>query len=889
MTIQVVLRDQNWTPILMPPNVGFTVNTYEHSVRGGPFLAEVGAQGTGLALWELVEYLGLPITLHDDERGLKTVWWGYINELSITIDAMTFGISLSGVSNYVIVHYNTASPSQAGQNSVAADTVPYTDEGSIGAFGRRELRRTMSDTTMTAAEAVAASVLAERGRPLGAMEFAPRGGADSGRYEASVRCVGVYSSLAWRYYSQPNGLEAYTGGQADQGGQRLGLRREALYKLSFDSTIRAIIDIEGKLKNFKKDDRIVVSGAFLGNGTYTVDQIDSSPPITYTAGTISFLNVTRKSGARFGFTKDRLPQPKNLWISDRLGFMDVYKKGDRLIVSGAANAANNRTFTVKTPAKRAGTLAIQTNQIEFTAGSFSWIRSPTFPLLEYFEVGDVIQVTDAPNAALNGYYQIDDRGTGSGWNWLHVKQTPAVTVTAGSYQNPVTITVGNTLQVAEDAWGNGWNENIGANITIDLQPYVDAEGIAHPQIHHIRDTAGGLDRFRTDDVILVAGAADPQNNVYQRVKAKGPDGSFLVVEGYVINGTAGPPITLTAGMRMIVKEPIPDVYPSQIYNVRIELDRSWQVGQSFTVVSPETWSADKIEVLIRRIGNPTDAFRLLLYSGSASTPATLLDQVAVPANMIFDDFSWVVFDISNTQILNNTGTIYWIVLRRDGTPDPDNLYEVQIAYTQPDAYPRGAAFHSDYSAWYAMPAVNGRVPDLPFRVMGGWETTYQMQRMMADAERIGESYLQGFTGSAIVTPQYRDGETTALDELEKLMLIGANSNGRRRIEATVDINRDINFRVAPASPATTGERFRWTIDVGGRLYYDGLRVADADCPVGMWIKLKDIIPATANVERLADLSVQYVEGGVYDARARTLKIKTVGSVDAAEIGEVQRR
>lgn len=108
--------------------------------------------------------------------------------------------------------------------------------------------------------------------------------------------------------------------------------------------------------------------------------------------------------------------------------------------------------------------------------------------------------------------------------------------------------------------------------------------------------------------------------------------------------------------------------------------------------------------------------------------------------------------------------------------------------------------------------------------------------------------------SGISTSQYRKGDKTALAEILELMDIGGA--GGRRLLASVDNSRYLVINEEPASTV-----------VPYRLKADGRLTTDMDAPiydfggaVGKWCRLDGVVPDSADITKLINPSLQFIEG-----------------------------
>jgi hypothetical protein len=109
------------------------------------------------------------------------------------------------------------------------------------------------------------------------------------------------------------------------------------------------------------------------------------------------------------------------------------------------------------------------------------------------------------------------------------------------------------------------------------------------------------------------------------------------------------------------------------------------------------------------------------------------------------------------------------------------------------------------------------------------------------------------TASGVDMTSYQDGDATCMDLAEDLM----NSGGpnERRLLAKIDINRMCNIYEEPTATAT------YLMDKNGVVKtMSGSAVVPYLPPVGVYVRLVDLLPATADVGLIADPTLQFIEG-----------------------------
>jgi hypothetical protein len=158
------------------------------------------------------------------------------------------------------------------------------------------------------------------------------------------------------------------------------------------------------------------------------------------------------------------------------------------------------------------------------------------------------------------------------------------------------------------------------------------------------------------------------------------------------------------------------------------------------------------------------------------------------------------------------------------------------------------------------------------------ETTTQIAAMITAA---GPFFLSTsiMSNSGITSSEYRDGESLAIEAIEKL-LKGGTTNGRRLL-ATVTRERMVRVYEEPTAGAND-----YLLNSQGDLSDSWeLSIPRQRCTVGVWARLKDVIPATADVSKLADPSRIFIEAAEFNADKLTYSPEPRGVPGVWELGQ----
>lgn len=291
-------------------------------------------------------------------------------------------------------------------------------------------------------------------------------------------------------------------------------------------------------------------------------------------------------------------------------------------------------------------------------------------------------------------------------------------------------------------------------------------------------------------------------------------------------------------------------------------------AQGFKITSAAGWNAYAIWLRVRKVGAPADNFQVALWDDNAGLPNAEIEACAVLAGgSITESYVWYQFILDSEQALA-LATQYWIHVSRSAGVDADNFYMIDANRDQ--GYANGNLFIKPAGAWY------DKKMDALFRVVGEEATTAQITDIVSDA---GEFFLGTdiINASGVNSTMYRAGDQTALYEINELLKTGTTNS--RRLLAEVTKVRNLRVYEEPARYAADYSMLR----DGTILDENDNIIPPQDCPVGVWMSLKEYIPATVDASRLIQSSPIFVEEAEYDAVRDEYRIlKTRSGVSAAE-------
>lgn len=194
------------------------------------------------------------------------------------------------------------------------------------------------------------------------------------------------------------------------------------------------------------------------------------------------------------------------------------------------------------------------------------------------------------------------------------------------------------------------------------------------------------------------------------------------------------------------------------------------------------------------------------------------------------------------------------------------------------------------------PALDADESEATLYLTGWWDTLdwrYYSNGVHADTDTATQianilgSKGQFFEGvrreiiSGLDVDEFRDGDGTALYEVMELLQMGTDNY--RRMLATVDEHRYVTVYEEPAVPALP-----YILQPDGTILDSyGNLVRSETCPVAVWARQKDLLPATIDGALLADPSLLFVEEMEYDAESDRLIYLSRDALDPFRFAEVK--
>lgn len=399
-------------------------------------------------------------------------------------------------------------------------------------------------------------------------------------------------------------------------------------------------------------------------------------------------------------------------------------------------------------------------------------------------------------------------------------------------------------------------ESYGPVLTIRFEPSDD-----------IFDSANGMSIVKESHWLRVQGSA--ANSRWHWVGNAGADHTRTssAVSGTITNEAAGQSITLTQAQRIDTYDSATYEAPGTASAVNVTL-HGYHVAQRITLGTQ--MKIDRVMVEAAKVGSPADNFEVRIYGDSAGNINTgsLLSSGTLSASLLTEDLTAVWVPI--TLITLAAGS-YWIVVRRSGSNDGANHYTVGMTTT---AYGtcqmwNGSVWATHLPGWY-----------LRFRLWAT-EDTGTLAEAMLTAKAQFVTLTSGFA-SGVYGYSTMDQQAAVLDELERLVKIGATGNSR----VLVDISPDRVLSLVTQPAALPGQTLRM-YTAGGKV-----RLTDAAgspwpvglLPVGLWVELADM---DSDLAGEGGMSPAFIESAEYDAVAGEWRIEFEGERSLADLLKVQ--
>jgi hypothetical protein len=285
------------------------------------------------------------------------------------------------------------------------------------------------------------------------------------------------------------------------------------------------------------------------------------------------------------------------------------------------------------------------------------------------------------------------------------------------------------------------------------------------------------------------------------------------------------------------------------------------MAQSFQIEADTAWDATSIWLRVWYQGDdapPTDNLVVSLKSDTAGEPDTTLASCTLGPTAFGEYADWIEFELS-TAVTLSTSTTYWIHVEKSGAITPTKYYMVDTNYDA--GYERGTLFlyNTNTSSWGE--DIHRDWGDMLFIVAGDTATTTQITTLVTDCGQ----FLQGTIiedASGLDSNAYRDGDSSGLYEIERLLKSGTTND--RRLLCEVSRNRYLRVYEEDAEPDISDS---YALNKKGQLLTSALTPIDPTlCTVGVWCHLQDVIPASVDFSLVSDPSLFFIDEAEYDVR-----------------------
>lgn len=372
----------------------------------------------------------------------------------------------------------------------------------------------------------------------------------------------------------------------------------------------------------------------------------------------------------------------------------------------------------------------------------------------------------------------------------------------------------------------------------------------------IFDSEEGFGFLNKNDFFYLSGTVSSDG--FWRLNAATAD--HLVIQkwwGPLLNTNGvGPSVTVTRLLQARLEAALNNETPGATVTITMA---GQKVAQKWTP-STGTWTAGSVHVKVSKTGTPADNLKLELCTNSGGYPGTVLADATVAGSAIGTGGRWKEFALS-TPVSVTAGTNYHIVLSRTGAASADHYYTVAV--DEDLGYAPGTLNLWDGAAWVARPTD----ADMAFQVFGVRENATQIESMLDSCGLVARSDV--LVTTSISTKHYRDGRTTAKEEIEKLLDQGTAAGAN--LIATVLPGRVFRIEAEPASSAT-GD---YLVEGGRLMYADGTPCDPGYLPGGAWARVRGL----PNSEGFAAISPIFLQRIEYDAAGDKWRWEPRGTPD----------
>lgn len=335
-------------------------------------------------------------------------------------------------------------------------------------------------------------------------------------------------------------------------------------------------------------------------------------------------------------------------------------------------------------------------------------------------------------------------------------------------------------------------------------------------------TEGNTEQYRLDVEVSWNGGFSYEENLQEDDPVRIKQGNSVGASGLTLEVTDGTSTTITA--------------------------HGFQFAQK--VQAPGSWSAGLISLSLQKVGSPVDSVRVFLYTDNSDDIGTLIGSGFISAADVPTEMQKVWVRLGATVPITS-GSYYWIVVDRNGSPSHENFYRVGVTTS---TYSAGRMQVYDGTTWHDRSDIS-----LSFLMYAVQDTGEQIEDILSGnaGQFFSKVVIQdGATGVEI--NQWQDGRSRAGTLLRDLMRRGVG--GGQRLIANVDQDDVLLIYQEPLPDEADAVQVRSDGTVlqpsGGPMPYGTL-------PVGQWVVLADL-PTGDESAYVGELSPMYISEGEID-------------------------
>ena len=267
------------------------------------------------------------------------------------------------------------------------------------------------------------------------------------------------------------------------------------------------------------------------------------------------------------------------------------------------------------------------------------------------------------------------------------------------------------------------------------------------------------------------------------------------------------------------------------------------------VVPPSGLTLSGVGLHLNKVGVP-GGVRIEVCTNSNGFPGEVLGSADLPGEVIPTSPAFLTAALEEPLSLPYTADGYFLVISTTGS---SAISYIEMRLDATAGYAAGFGLKKEGDIW-----AEG-AGDMPFRLYANEivETSQMVQNLLT-------AYGQFFKGVSVNDPSdlgaesYRSGDTTAAEEIEKLLEVGA-INGLRML-ARVNYDRTVEVWEMPDEAAPAVE-----MREDGLLWYrTGIRVSAGFDPTGKWISVEPLLRSVLFTNNFTGSQQFFVDGTRWD-------------------------